>query len=63
MNNAGLLVDVSKCIKDLSGSAEALQGYFNLNISSPVFNVKFFVWKIQYIYVVTLSGTPAKLGF
>jgi len=37
VNNAGSLGDVSKRIKDESQSAEALQGYFNLNLTSPMF--------------------------
>ncbi|CAH3028266.1 unnamed protein product [Porites evermanni] len=37
VSNAGSLGDVSKRIKDESQSAEALQGYFNLNLTSPMF--------------------------
>lgn len=36
VNNAASLGDVSKRIQDLSGSAELLQGYFNLNVTSPM---------------------------
>lgn len=47
VNNAGSLGDVSKRIKDESQSAEALQGYFNLNLTSPMFFISKFLQRFK----------------
>ncbi|XP_068705638.1 sepiapterin reductase-like [Montipora foliosa] len=66
LNNAGSLGDTSRCIKDMSDvSPEALQDYFNLNISSPMFIISNFLQRFKGVSctVINVSSLMAVESF